>query len=180
MLTLAPFAPADGPAVETLLDSAFGPGRQTKVSYRYRVGVRPIADLGYVARVGEQLVGSIAYWPIEIGVHRSPALLLGPLAVDPARQNMGIGRALVFHTLPIASRLGYELVLLVGDPAYYRRFGFSVVSSDIHMPDEKPDRLQYRELTAGALATVSGVILPGRDPKMLAQSSATELRAASV
>ncbi len=180
MLDLAPLAPSDRPAVESLLDAAFGPGRQTKVSYRYRAGVPPVAGLSYLARENGRLVGSIAYWPIEIGERRAPALLLGPLAVDPERQNKGIGRALVFHTLPMAAELGYDLVLLVGDPAYYARFGFAVVGTDIVMRGEKPERLQYRELTPGALAAVSGEIVPSRNVSSIARQSATELRTVSV
>ena len=53
-----------------------------------------------------------------------PALLLGPLAVDPECRNRGIGSALVRRALRDASRLGHGAVLLVGDAPYHGRFGF--------------------------------------------------------
>lgn len=53
-----------------------------------------------------------------------PALGLGPLAVHPAHQRRGVGSALVHAVLGAAEALGEPLVALLGDPAYYSRFGF--------------------------------------------------------
>jgi predicted N-acetyltransferase YhbS len=132
-------------AVEELLDSCFGAGRQAKTSYRFRDGVPPLAELCFVAEDEDgELVGAVRYWPVMAG--RQPALLLGPLAISPARQARGIGRALVFHSLETAGAAGHRLVFLVGDPAYYARFGFAVAPAGIVMPGESPARLNYRLL----------------------------------
>lgn len=137
--------PADMAAIERLLDLAFGADRRQKTSYRFRDGVAPLTDLGFVA-IAEAglLVGSVRYWPILAG--STPALLLGPLAIEPARQGRGVGRALVFHSLDVAAQAGHRLVFLVGDPAYYERFGFDPVPPGIVMPNESSARLQYRLL----------------------------------
>ena len=159
MLQPLPEGPEDGPEVETLLDLAFGPDRGAKVSYRYRRGIAPVAALSRVIRIDNRpdgaMIGSIRYWPILIGADR-PALLLGPLAIHPARQNTGIGRALAFGTLDAARDLGYRLVLLVGAQSYYGRFGFSHVPADIVMPDEQPERVLGLALTGGAFAAAAG------------------------
>lgn len=159
MFDISPASPEDTPAVEALLDAAFGRDRTSKTSYRYRDGVDPVRQLGYVVREQGRIIGSIAYWPILIGESDFEALLLGPLAVDPTRKNEGIGRALVFGTLDRAAALGYRLVLLVGDPAYYRRFGFSPAAPEgFSMPGENPERLQLRALDASVLAEISGTL----------------------
>lgn len=153
--------PDEAAAVEALLDRAFGPGRRAKTSYRYREGRLPIEELRFVAREAGRIVGSIAYWPVQIGKARTPALLLGPLAVEPARKGDGIGTTLMHHSLAAAAALGHRVVVLVGDPDYYSRFGFGpAAASGICMPNENPERLRVRELAAGALAGVHGDILP--------------------
>ncbi|SNB64572.1 Predicted N-acetyltransferase YhbS [Arboricoccus pini] len=141
--------PEDALAIEDILDRAFGPDRQKKVSYRYRVGVAPIAAYCMVARDQDRIVATIRYWPIRLS--RRKALLLGPVAVDPALQSQGIGRALIHATLARVRAAGPCLVFLVGDPAYYGQFGFNVVPPRIVMPDEDPGRLQCLSLRGASL-----------------------------
>lgn len=168
MITISPEQPEDSGAIEALLDVAFGAGRLAKASYRYRHGVKPIAELYKVARDGPgkdaEIVGAIRYWPVRIGRTGTPALLLGPLAVNPARRGEGIGRTLVAQTLDWAMLAGHKLVVLVGDLDYYRQFGFhSATPHGLAMPREKtPERLQVRELSPGALQGFKGNIGPWR------------------
>lgn len=121
-------AEADTEASETdiaaLLDAAFGPGRETRSAYRLREMRSPVRDLSFVA-LGKQnrLLGTIRYWRIRIGA--SDALLLGPLAVHPRHQGEGIGLALMRRSLQTAEATDLAGVLLVGDPPYYARVGFS-------------------------------------------------------
>jgi predicted N-acetyltransferase YhbS len=165
MLVIAPEGPLDGPCIETLLDLSFGPDRFRKTSYRYRVGIAAIADLCLVAREGEAIVGAIRYWPIRLGA--VPALLLGPLAIDPARRGQGIGRALMRASLDRAEVMGYRLVFLVGDPAYYVQHGFKVAPGTIAMPGEDPARLQYVTLAGAELPSAGGLLLRERGPGLL-------------
>lgn len=169
MLDLAAEQPADAAAVEALLDAAFGPDRLAKRSYAYRDGVPPVAGLCFVVREAGprsvastgRIVGSIRYWPVSVG--GVAALLLGPLAVDPRRQGTGIGATLVYHTIDRAAREGWPFVLLVGEPAYYRRFGFRGAAPwGLAMPGEQAHRLLVRPLRAGVLEGIGGAVEPWR------------------
>jgi predicted N-acetyltransferase YhbS len=164
MFTITTERPEDGPAIEELLDTAFGPFRDSKVSYRYRAGVAPVAHLKLVARnAGDEVVGTIRYWPIAVGHAARPGLLLGPLAVAADARALGIGAALVRRTLDMATWARHERVLLVGDPAYYRRFGFVPAAPlGITMAGENPARLQALPLTSGGLAGLAGRVEPWR------------------
>lgn len=154
---------ADQPHIEHLLDRAFGLSRYAKTSYRLREGNTAIDSLSLVTREGGfGLTGAISFWPLKIGEAGSDALLLGPLAVHPQRQNIGIGRALMRTGLDKAKALGHRLVILVGDEPYYARVGFKRVPyGQIEMPGPvDPERLLYLELTEGALTLAKGLVLP--------------------
>jgi predicted N-acetyltransferase YhbS len=147
-------------AVERLYDDVFGPARFHKASYLFREGVEPIRELSWIALEGDRLVGAIRYWPILVGETGHSALLLGPLAIAQDRAGKGIGRALMFKTLDLAAQLGHDLVLLVGDVDYYKRFGF--VPATPHgfvMPGEsRPDRLQVAPLKDNVLGRIAGEV----------------------
>lgn len=152
---------SDCGAVEDLLDCCFGTERYAKTSYRFREGVPALAELCFVAEDEDGvLVGAVRYWPVRVG--RRPALLLGPLAIAPERQARGIGRALVFHSLELACTAGHRLVFLVGEPAYYARFGFAVAPAGIVMPGESPARLNYRVLDDDTILPRAAQLRPVR------------------
>jgi predicted N-acetyltransferase YhbS len=158
--TIKPETAALTAEVEQMLDFVFGPTRFDKASYLFREGVEPVAELSYVAMLGDEVVGTIRYWPINVGPANHPALLLGPLGITPRLAGKGIGRTLTFRTLERAAEMGHDLVLLVGDVDYYKRFGF--VPATPHgfvMPGEKrPERLQVAPLKRGVLGTIGGDI----------------------
>lgn len=163
---------SDTAAIEYLLDLSFGTDRRTKTSYRLREGSQPVPGLSMVIRDGQVgLGGAISFWPLRIGEDGAEALLLGPLAVHPERQNLGIGLALMREGLARAKALGQRLVLLVGDEPYYARAGFKRLPQDlITMPGPvNPERLLYLELEPGALGGVTGLVLP---PQRHAERSA--------
>jgi predicted N-acetyltransferase YhbS len=156
-------ASSDLPYIEALLDLAFGLDRHTKTSYRLREGNKPVPGLSFVARDPDLgVIGAISFWPVKIGRNGADALLLGPLAVHPERQKIGIGRALMRKGLGKATALGHRLVILVGDEPYYARVGFSrVPEGRLIMPGPvDPNRLLYLELVPGALARAQGLVLP--------------------
>jgi predicted N-acetyltransferase YhbS len=158
--TIKPEPAALSGEVERMLDFVFGPTRFDKASYLFREGVDPVPELSYVAMLGDEVVGTIRYWPIHVGPTNHPALLLGPLGITPRLAGKGIGRTLTFRTLEVAAEMGHDLVLLVGDVDYYKRFGF--VPATPHgfvMPGEKrPERLQVAPLKRGLLGVVRGDI----------------------
>jgi predicted N-acetyltransferase YhbS len=147
-------------AVERLYDDVFGPARFHKASYLFREGVEPVRELSWIALEGDRLVGAIRYWPILVGETGHPALLLGPLAIAQDRAGRGIGRALMFKTLDLAAQLGHDLVLLVGDVDYYKRFGFVPATPyGFVMPGEsRPDRLQVAPLKDNVLGRIAGEV----------------------
>jgi predicted N-acetyltransferase YhbS len=121
IIRIAPLAAAAPADVEALLDAAFGTDRRTRTAYRIRTGVTADPDLSFTAFEGERLVGSLQTWPVGVG--EVPVLLVGPVAVDPARQRAGIGRRMMERLVSTAPDLP---MAMIGDPEYYGRFfGFS-------------------------------------------------------
>ncbi len=150
------------PAIEELLDRAFGPGRFAKTAYRLREGVDSIPDLSFAGFLGDDLIATIRFWPVKIGTD-TPALMLGPLAVDPARRGRGWGLDMIAAGLAQARTLDHQLVVLVGDETYYARQGFKQVPpGQITMPGPcNPQRLLFCELENGVFSAMEGVISAG-------------------
>jgi predicted N-acetyltransferase YhbS len=162
-LTIAPETEADTPAIDRLHERTFGPGRYARTAYRIREGRGHDLALSFTARIGTLLVGSVRLTPIRIG--ETPALLLGPLTVEPPFRERGIGLALIERALAEARACGHRLVVLVGDEPYYARAGFRrIPKGRAVMPGPvDPERLLVAELAAGAFDGVSGAILPDWD-----------------
>ncbi len=148
---------------DALLDRTFGADRKSKTVYRLREGVEDLAGLRFVAAGADgELLATLRFWPILI--EAVPAILLGPLAVEPSLQGKGIGRTLVACGLHEARRFGHRICVTVGEPAYYRPFGFtSAPAARLILPGPvDPARFQVLELAPGALDGVRGMI--GRAP----------------
>ncbi|MFD2264372.1 GNAT family N-acetyltransferase [Lacibacterium aquatile] len=153
--------PQDAPAVETLLDTCFGPDRTRKTSYRFREGVPAVENLCYVARNADgEVVGTLRFWPVKIA--ETEGLLLGPLAVSPDLRGSGLGAQLMEAALARATELGHGIMVLVSDLAdFYGKFGFRPAGPmGLQMPGEKTERLYALALKPGALNHVEGLILP--------------------
>ncbi|QBR72376.1 GNAT family N-acetyltransferase [Beijerinckiaceae bacterium] len=161
-LSLSPQTPADLAAIEKLDERAFGPGRFARSAYRLREGVDPDFSLSFVARVGTLMVGANRMTPVLCG--DQPALLLGPLTVDPPFRSGGIGEELVMKSLDAARAAGHKLVLLVGDMSYYGKMGFSPVPPGrlVFSGPVDPKRLLYCELVEGAFEGVKGKVRRAR------------------
>ena len=159
MVTIRHERPPDIAAREALLDRCFGPTRSDKPSQRLRDGRRPAPGLAFVAVAHGRIVGTVRLWNVSAGPSR-PALLLGPLAVDPPWRGRRIGAALMRRALAEGARLGHGAVLLVGDAAYYGRFGFAAArAAALHLPgNDAPERLLGLELVPQALAGATGAI----------------------
>lgn len=152
--------PGDAAAIERLHARAFGPGRYARTAFRLREGAVAAPDLCFAALVGTLLVGSVRMSPILVG--HEPALVLGPLAVEPAFEARGIGAALVERALSAAREGGHGLVLLVGDEPYYGKFGFARAPAgrfELPAPVD-PARLLVAELKPGALERARGRVAP--------------------
>ena len=163
LTSAAPFAiraerASDVVAREALLDASFGANRHARTCQRLRDGRAPAEGLAFSVRRG-RLVGTVRLWHVSIG--GQPALVLGPLAVDPCCRKLGVGAALMNHALAAAKARGHGAVILLGDAAYYARFGFSAAKTgELSLPGPfERERLLGLELREGALAGVSGMIV---------------------
>ena len=159
-LTILPEQAEDDAAIEKLYERTFGPGRFARSAYRLREQAAHRRELSFTARIGTLLVGSVRLTPIVIGA--APALLLGPLTVEPPFREHGIGAALIEASLAAAKKEGARLVLLVGDEPYYGRIGFKKVPHGrVKLPGPvDPERVLIAELADGAFANVSGPVRP--------------------
>lgn len=159
-LTILPETADDAVAIDRLHERTFGPGRFARTAFRIREGVAHSLGLSFTARIGTLLVGSVRLSPIRIG--ETPALLLGPLTVEPPFRDRGIGFGLIEHALQEAKAKGHRLVALVGDEPYYARCGFKKIPKGMAtMPGPvDPARLLVAELVDGAFHGVSGAIKP--------------------
>jgi predicted N-acetyltransferase YhbS len=160
----APFAiraerASDVVAREALLDACFGVNRHTRTCQRLRDGRAPAEGLALSAVRQGRLVGTLRLWHVSVG--GVPALVLGPLAVDPSCREFGLGAALMNRALAAAKQLGHGAVILLGDAPYYARFGFSArQTGEISLPGPfERDRLLGLELRDGALDGASGMIV---------------------
>jgi predicted N-acetyltransferase YhbS len=158
-ITIRPESSLDDEAVERLHERAFGPGRYARTAFRLREGTLAGGRLhSFSALVGSLLVGSVRQSPVLAG--SVPALMLGPLTVDPSFEGVGVGSALMRAALDAARAGGETLVLLVGDEPYYCRFGFRIVPrGQLALPGPvDPARFLACELEDGALAAARGAV----------------------
>jgi predicted N-acetyltransferase YhbS len=163
---------SDVAAREALLDACFGENRHQRTCQRLRDGRAPAAGLALAAVREGQLVGTVRLWHVSAGGR--PALVLGPLAVDPACRELGIGAALMHQALAAARARGHAAVILLGDAPYYARFGFSPAKTgELALPGPfERERLLALEFDDGALDGVCGMIVPtgARLPKRRARA----------
>jgi putative acetyltransferase len=156
---LRPEVADDRPFVATLIERAFGGNAEAMLVDALRDG--GYAEVSLIAQLNGDIVGHIMFSRITIRTDRGwlDGLSLAPLAVDPPRQRRGIGSQLVEAGLLASRAAGHQLVVVLGEPEYYRRFGFS---SELARPLESPfgggDASMALELVPGTLADVSGRI----------------------
>jgi predicted N-acetyltransferase YhbS len=130
VVQIVPIADVSADAVEQLLDRAFGKDRHARTAYRIREGMALLPELSFASVEDGTVTGTIQCWPIALEGDdgcRTPLVMLGPVAVEPLRQQGGIGRLLTARALEAvdADPIGPG-VMLIGDPEYYGRFfGFT-------------------------------------------------------
>ena len=118
--------------------------------------------LSAVAVLGSRVVGHVGYSPAEVvsAGHAFPVLALAPMAVQPGFQRRGVGISLIQWSLEQCRALGHGVVFVLGDPAYYARFGFvPALNFGVHCPfPAPPEAFRVLELRPGALQGHSGTL----------------------
>ena len=167
-VTILPLAAADPQKVDALLDAAFGADRHGRTAYKLRNGCDAIPPYSLAAfdEAGD-LVGSLQTWPIELAGEdgrATPLLLVGPVAVRPDRQRLGIGRAMMARALAAIDAARASPSMLIGDAEYYGRFfGYDAAPTQqwgVPGPVER-HRLLVRN-PAGVRLPVEGTLRPRR------------------
>ena len=142
----------DEAAVRALTEAAFrgqphSDGSEAAIIDRLR-GAGDLT-LSLVAELAGEPVGHVAFSPVEISDSTTGWYGLGPLSVRPALQGKGIGSRLVERGIADLSAIGAGGVVLLGDPAYYRRFGFACDPALVY-PGPSPEYFQRLVLAGPA------------------------------
>jgi putative acetyltransferase len=150
----------DRDAIRQVVELAFGQAGEADLVDALRENASPCLSL--VAILDEQVVGHIFFSPVtvESETNTFSAMGLAPMAVLPKYQNQGIGSRLVREGLKECQRLGQYIVVVLGHPNYYPRFGFAPANSkglrsEYDVPD---DVFMVLELNEGALQGRRGLV----------------------
>lgn len=152
-----PLSEIEPSLVEQLLDDAFGADRRARTAYLLRTRGVCVPPLCWALSEDDRLFGVIQCWPVRIG--DTPLVLVGPVAVAPDQQGSGVGTQLMHVMLEQAEKLGNPPMVMIGDPEYYQRFGFTAnATGGWTLPGPwEPRRLLARN-TGGANLPLRGMI----------------------
>jgi putative acetyltransferase len=154
---LRPETSADHEAIRNVNRLAFGQDDEARLVDALRDG--GFLRVSLVAEQGGQVVGHILFsdLPIITEAGTIPALSLAPMAVLPEFQRQGIGSALVRRGLDECRKQGHKIVIVLGHPAFYPRFGFSAkLAERLVSPFPGGKAFMALELVPGALDGVKG------------------------
>ncbi len=162
-MNIRPSLDADKPALRALHEQAFGDEEGILVG---RLALALLADptaqpvLSLVAEEDGSLLGHVMFTALTLDHHPAPQLrIMAPLAVTKARQGDGLGARLIEEGCRQLQADGVECVMVLGDPAYYTRHGFTSVHA-LRPPYElaRPAAWMARPLAADALSRWQGVV----------------------
>jgi putative acetyltransferase len=160
MLIIRQETPEDAAAIRHVNEEAFGQKEEAEIVEKLRS--RGVLTISLVAVQDNEIIGHIAFSPVKIESEHSSfeAIALAPMSVLPAYQRKGIGSQLVRAGLEECRRLGHEIIVVLGHPDYYPRFGFipakpKGIDCEFQVPDEAWMTLELKE---GALAGQRGTV----------------------
>lgn len=148
----------DRPQVHHLIESAFA--RPDEAQLVAALHAENAVLLSLVAERDATLTGHILFSRMTIhsaGTH-IPAVSLAPVAVLPAHQSQGIGADLIRTGLQTLRAMGEQIVIVLGNPAYYSRFGFSASAAARLSSPFPPEAFMALELVPGALNGIEGPV----------------------
>ncbi len=166
-MTIRPERPDEYDAIYELIRVAFqtaqrSDGTEQDYANALRAGKGYIPELALVAEQDGELIGHVMFTRVQVkdGAQSHDILLVAPVSVVLAHRGQGVGSALMRHGLRRAKEMGFGAAFLLGNPAYYGRFGF-VTSSGFgirYVHDVPAENVMVCELYPGALAGVHGVV----------------------
>ena len=151
--------PSDANLIQRVHRAAFGGDVEARLVELLRARNKSLISL--VAEVGDDIAGHILFSAVTItgAAPNIRAIGLAPVAVLPESQRKGIGSMLIDEGLARCQRARYDLVVVLGDPGYYGRFGFrSAKQFGLENEYGVDEEFMVLELTKGALARVSGLV----------------------
>lgn len=156
MLSIRPEQPADVAAIYAVHAAAFPSESEARLVDALRAAGR--LSVSHVAVEDGKVVGHVAFSPVTVA-EATTGVGLGPVAVLPVRQKRGIGERLIRESLHACQRAGFTFVVVLGEPAYYGRFGFQPASA-WGLVDEYGggDAFQALELEPDAIPRGAGLV----------------------
>jgi putative acetyltransferase len=150
--------PADHAAIAALHRAAFGGSTEARLVEDLRAGGLVVAAL--VAVETTTVVGHVMFCRVSLEIDGAPrhGASLAPLSVAMSHRGKGIGSSLVAEGLERLAREGVEAVIVLGDPAYYQRFGFSAELASRLVAPFRGEAFMALELVRGALAGERGSV----------------------
>jgi predicted N-acetyltransferase YhbS len=146
---------------EAFLNAEFSNHKEYLLVHELRHSESFVPLLSLIAESDNQIVGHILFTKVKIeGIITKESLALAPLSVLPKMQRRGIGTRLLKYGLQKAKEIGFESVIVLGHPEYYKKFGFMSASRwNIKCPFEVPDEVfMALELKENALNNAAGVV----------------------
>ena len=128
-MKIRPETEADHAAIAEVTAAAFGKQDEARLVEAIRASAEFVPELSLVAEEDGRIVGHVMLGYAGLEGSDTRLLQLSPLSVAPDRQRSGFGSALVRESLRLADERGEPLVLVLGHPPYYPRFGFRRASS---------------------------------------------------
>lgn len=154
--------PADYRSVETLTREAFWNQNNPGCQEHYFVNQMRnhpdfLPELAFVLELDGQLIGNVMYtksWLMDEQGNRKTILSFGPVSIHPDYQRKGYGKQLLEHSFAAARELGYDVIVIFGDPGNYVARGFqSCKKHNVCLEGDRfPTALLVKELTPGALS----------------------------
>jgi len=129
-----------------------------------------IKDLDYVAVFNDEVIGNIVYAKAKImGVNKEyDVITFGPVSVLPMYQKRGVGKKIIEYTITKAKEMGFNAIMIYGNPKYYERFGFKNGGeySITDMEGNYNDALMALELYPKSLENINGKFFEGEAYKI--------------
>ena len=152
--------PEDRAAIRFVNEEAFSRGDEADLVDGLRN--QGVVLVSFVAEIEERVVGHILFSRMSIEASGRagsvPAVALAPLAVLPEQQGKGIGGKLIKHGLRWLREEGEQVVIVLGRPTYYSRFGFSTDKASALASPFPPEAFMALELSPGALDGIHGKV----------------------